>query len=377
MFRPFLLCFFSIRSHKFRGGTVVGWWGGTEIHAAAELCSSAEKYETQNAQLLENVKSRAHDKEHGVGLSRWEKESVTRRWSLDQPARKSLPAKGVWRVEVNDEEAAGVVWLRGRRGVAGVWVRGGAFGRGGGTTGEVEFCEFQHQAGVERRLGGGQRLTWLEFVEIGGVYSVRNCWWGFHQVIVLMMLDICCVLIPAAAVGKVQACHRCCHFSSSSSHFHSRQIHQMLDTLTHRCLRCGLEINVIASHHFIIGYCHHSDCHLNFNYNEWQTFPMCPHPFASHCSIGDQSLTNVKLEQFWMIMIHDQPIIEGIYQFWPAFNECKHQVEISQGSKFYQPQCLVNVKPWTHKSDQVINFSQMTIDHQHLICTFNQVCAIL
>ena len=79
MFRPFLLCFFSIRSHKFRGGTVVGWWGGTEIHAAAELCSSAEKYETQNAQLLENVKSRAHDKEHGVGLSRWEKESVTQR----------------------------------------------------------------------------------------------------------------------------------------------------------------------------------------------------------------------------------------------------------------------------------------------------------
>ena len=85
--------------------------------------------------------------------------------------------------------------------------------------------------------------------------------------IVLMMLDICCVLIPAATVGKVQACHRC-HSSSSSSHFHSRQIHQMLDTLTHRCLRCGLKINVIASHHFIIGYCHHSDCHLNFNYNE-------------------------------------------------------------------------------------------------------------
>ena len=75
---PLIICF-SIRSHKFRGGTVVGWWGGTEIHAAAELCSSAEKYETQNAQLLENVKSRAHDKEHGVGLSRWEKESVTQR----------------------------------------------------------------------------------------------------------------------------------------------------------------------------------------------------------------------------------------------------------------------------------------------------------
>ena len=276
---------FCHKRHKFRGGTVVGWWGGTEIHRAVELCRSAKKYE----EVWSGSKFAIVGKCQKLGDScSWQRAG---RWSFKvevrkchskmmfaptvekkPPGQKCLEGRGQWRGSCRScptpRKTRGC-WCLTERKRRRVQNQARSFWRRNNWRGRVLWIpkpsgSWEAPGGrSEIKQGGICRDQWSLLSEKQLV--VRMGFSPSDVMLVLMMLDIFCVLIPAATVGKVLACRYSCHCSCHRCwHFqwtHWRQIHQLSDTQTHQCLHCGLNINVIACSHFNV-YCHHSPLHV-------------------------------------------------------------------------------------------------------------------